>query len=318
MSVYILKKIGGISNIKNISSITNHYTNDSNVDKAKSEASEMFRGNHFPSSVHVLNLMIDGIFNKYFFEGTPEELQQIVSSLNLKYEKGHSEEGKVISRANPEDINDPFFSHSYFQGRLSAKGGTILLDDSIPEQKLFILSYKANRTVNDKTKSDNYSVGAEWELISPMKEEEFKSEDNDKMLTAFSYLKDKNPETLLKIATILDIDADFKDANSIKNKLITSINENKKLKEFGQNFVDKFIELATSSLDDINPFYLVRRAISNGTLSWTGEYYQFKSSDPNAETSILARTVVALEAHFKKNNKQLSILLTEVKNRDEN
>lgn len=317
MSVYILRKLGGLSTIKNMSNITAHYTNDSNLDKAKSELSELFKGDHFPNSVHGLHLFYDDLRSRYCFDGTIEELQKIVTSLNLKYEKGHVEEGKNILSANPEDINDPFFTHTYFQGKFAARGGSILLDDSIPDQKLFVLSYQANRTVNDKTKQDGHSIGAMWELISPVKEEEFKSEDNDKMLKAYGYLQDKNPETLAKIALILDVDADFKDPNSIKNKLITSIRENKKLKDFGKSFIDKFVEFSTASLDDINPLYLIRKGLSQGVLSWTGEYYQFKSSNSDAETSILVRTVSGLETHFKKNTKQLTILATEVKNRDE-
>jgi len=300
-----------------MSHITAHYTDDSNIEKAKSQMSELFKGDHFPNSVHGLHLFYDDLLSRYCFDGSPEDLQKIVSALKLKYEKGHMEEGKLIPQSNPEDIGDPFFNHTYFQGKFAAKGGTILLDDSIPEQKLFVLSYQANRTVNDKTKQEGHSVGAVWELISPVKEEEFKSEDNDKMLKAYGYLQDKNPETLAKIALILDVDADYKDPNSIKNKLITAIRENKKLKDFGTRFIDKFVEFSTASLDDINPLYLIRKAITHGTLSWTGEYYQFKSSNSDAETSVLVQTIAGLEAHFKKNTKQLTILSTEVKNRDE-
>lgn len=317
MSVYILNKLGGISTIKNMSHITTHYTNDANIDKATSEASEIFKGDHFPNSVHGLHLFYDDVLLRYCFDGTPEDLLKIVGKLKLKYEKGHMDEGKTILTSNPEDINDPFFCHTYFQGKFAARGGNILLDDSIPEQELFVLSYKANRTVNDKTKQGGYSVGAVWELISPVKEEEYKSEDNDKMLKAYSYLQDKNPETLTKIAWILSVDADFKDPNSIKNKLINSIRDNKKLKDFGVRFVDKFVELATASVDDITPLYLIRKGIDHGTLSWTGEYYQFKSTNSDAESSILVQSIQALEAHFKKNPKQLTILATEVKNRDE-
>lgn len=305
--IYILRRLKGLKQLKSVNDIKAYY---SNTENGQAVADEFYKENHLPGATTSLGLPWDDLAGKFCFAGTQEDLDQIVKSLKLKYEDGENK-GKVIDKANLDDINDPFFDHSYFYGRFLAKEGQIILDDSLPDQKLLVLSLKANRKVVDKTKETYYSVGAEWELLSPAQEEQYTSESNDIKLKAYNMLEEKTQDSLDMIAYILNVNYDEKIPGSAKNKMFEAIEKNSKLKEFGVKFVDKFMELASKGKDELIPMYNVRRGEKNGLLYFNGSYYQFKAASNSAETTINVRTFTELVNYFDKNPEQLKILITE-------
>jgi hypothetical protein len=315
MSVYILKRLGGLGSIKNMTPPQAHYSNTPPTDKSTSEHSEFYKHAHLPGATHGLHLFWDGLQDKFFFDGSEEELDEIVKQLRKPYPKDHPDYGKVIEKANKYDKNDPFFTHDSFYNKYIAQDGEILLDDSIPEQRLFVKSYKENRKVIDKSREHNYTFSAEWEIISPNLEDKKEAENNDKLLDAFALLAEMKPETIKIIATILNVDADFKSIDSIKNKTIKALKENRNVKAYNMSFVDKFVELAASGTENLMAIYYVAEGLKQGILTFNNSYYQFRSPNSEALTSINVRSVPELHSYFKKESKQMQILIADVNNR---
>lgn len=315
MSVYILKRLGGLGSIKKMSPPQAHYSNTPPSDKTVSEYSEFYKHPHLPGSTHGLHLFWDGLQDKFFFDGTDEELDEIVKELRKPYPKDHPDYGKIITKADRRDKNDPFFNHDSFYNRFIAQDGEILLDDTVPEQRLFVKSYKENRKVVDRSREHNFTFGAEWEIISPNLEDKKESENNDKLLDAFSLLSDMQPDTIKYIATILSVDADYNSQDNVKNKVIKAFKENRVVKAYNTPFVNKFVELAAGGKENLTAMYYVAEAIKQGILTYNNSYYQFKSPNSEAITSITARSVPELHTYFKKEPKQMQILMTDVNNR---
>lgn len=315
MSVYILKRLGGLGSIKNMSQPQAHYSNIPPSDKTVSEHSEFYKHAHLPGSTHGLHLFWDGLQDKFFFDGTDEELNEIVKELRKPYPKDHPDYGKIIEKADRRDKNDPFFTHDSFYNKFVAQDGEILLDDSNPEQRLFVKSYKENRKVIDKSREHNYTFSAEWEIISPNLEDKKEAENNDKLLDAFALLAEMQEDTIKYIATILGVDADYNSKESIKNKVIKALKENRTVKAYSTSFVNKFVELAGSGKENLTATYYVAEAIKQGILTFNNSYYQFRSPNSEAITSITARSVPELHNYFKKEPKQMQILITDVNNR---
>lgn len=309
--IYILRRLNGLSSFKAVSPIKVHYSNVQNGDSVESD---FYKANHLPGSRVGLGLPWNDLLGKICFKGSAEELDEIVKALKLKYEDGN-DKGKLIEKANVYDINDPFFSHTYFDNKFECIEGEILLDDDIPEQKLLVRSLKDRTDVIDRTEDTYHSTGAVWELISPAREEVATSETNDTKMKAYTMLSEKSKDSIEMIALILDVDYDNTIPDAAKNKIFESIEKNKLAKKLGGKFTDKFIELAAKSKDELIPIYNVRKAETNGLLSFNGSYYQFKAANSKAETNITVRTIPELVIYFDKNPEQLKILIAENEDR---
>lgn len=310
MMIYILRRLNGLKNFKSVNDITTHYSNSQNGQTVETES---YKGKHLPGATTSIGISWDALEDKYFFEGEDSDLDRIVEAFKLKYEDGN-EKGSLIKTANLRDINDPFFSHSSFHGKYLCIEGELLLNDEIPAEELLVRSLKVNRKVINRTREGYHSVGAEWELLSPLKEEADTATDNDSKLKAFNILSDKTKELLQMIAFILGVDYDENIEHSAKNNLFKAIEKNKTTK-LGGRFVDKFIELATGGKDSLIPLFNVRKAEFNGLLSFNGSYYQFKAVNTKAETTINVRSVNELVSYFDKNPEQMQILIAENENR---
>lgn len=309
--IYILRRLEGLKKINNIGDIKANYANSKNEDPV---ASEFFKGNFIPGATASVGLPWDDLRNRFCFYGTEEDLDKIVKKLRLKHEDGDLK-GSIIEKSNILDIGDPFFNHEFFFSKFVVKDGELLIDDSIPEQELLVRSLKDNRQVIDRTKDNDNSIGAIWELVSPLMQEETIAAVNDVKMNAYSILNEKAKDSLEMIALILSVDYDANIPGSAKNKIFESIEKNRNSKKFGVKFVDKFLELAAKSRDELIPMFNVRKGEDNGLLSFNGSYYQFKAVNSQAETTINVRSTTELINYFDKNPEQLKILIAENENR---
>lgn len=295
----ILKKLGGLGNIKSLKGNPREYhTNDKNREVEGVYAGE-YRQNTLPNARHWLAPYWNDLKNKYCWGGTREQLDLIVDEVKLKFEKGHPDVGKTITPADVDihNITDAFFTHSHWSLNKAMEGGRIMLNRDIPEEEFFHLSYKGNHMVVDKTEGEtslNAVAGAKYELVNPKSVKAKKAKDAKKEVDALKLLASSSYERQKLIAEIMDLktyDINDPDPDSLFVALKDEAAENTEVaSRFGnKTYQDRFIELAdkkTTSNEDLEIMGLVLRATKLGVLRKRGNYWQFNSGNNNLSDRI--------------------------------
>lgn len=119
---------------------------------------EEYTGRPFMGARKYIPPIWDTIKSRWYFDAAPDELDRLVSQMNLRYPKGHLKQGQLIEPGNAEsrltDRYDPVFTHNDFFTGYYLSDGRISLNQSDTKQKFLYLCYRANKDVWDKSSED--------------------------------------------------------------------------------------------------------------------------------------------------------------------
>lgn len=321
--IYILKKRGGLGKLEQIKEGFTTYSAQTQSENEEGINQGSYTQNTFPGAVKELNLAWSTLTDSFCFAGSTVDLKEIVKAAKLKYEKGHISEGKLIA---PEDVdlgdfNDPFFRHSYWDNRKVATDGECLLNTSVNDDRLFLLSYKANPKCIDKSTNEfsPWEASAEWELISPEVTEALKSKEVNQIIDILSSLKGMEVSKREMFCNILNLDynKDIKEDSTVTSLYDAILNPAKQKKLGGLTYGEKLEQLFKLPKDKLTIYSDVVQGMATGIIRNNGGNFNFNAESPKALKRIDVRTEVELPEFFSSvdNQDQYIILREELEKR---
>jgi len=254
---------------------------------------EDYSGRPFMGARKFIPPIWDSSKNKWFFSGTPELLGQLISKMNLRYEKGHPKQGQVIEPGmDPEsrlyDKFDPVFLHKeFFTGYYLSDGRTSFnLDD--PKQQFLFLCYKGNKEVWDRTDPDGKKpnkhrlAGSTIELTTVGTQNINKKDNVDVQVTATIYLNNMQND-IEKMKMICDImrvpgySRKTTDPNAVFLLLFdTCVTNSQYNSKFGTTWQKEFVRLCELDPEELDFRHKIKLALMQGVLRQKSGYYSFK------------------------------------------
>lgn len=200
--------------------------------------------------------------NKWGFKGDAVTLKELVSQIQMRYEKGEKR-GQIIK---PEEVDihnryDPFFDHSEMMVKL--ENGKAKLNLTNPKDKFLYLCLSDDPNItNSKVGNPFLTKHQKFELLD-INEEKAKIADNlDERIEAYTLFKNikNNQDRLFSVARALDIIKDSKpeDTTALIIELDTRWVQNMGLyPNSSKTYQQVFIETAEKDTESLNRMYLV-------------------------------------------------------------
>lgn len=194
---------------------------------------------------------------------TKDELNALVASCKFINDKvGHPDRGKLILTADPQDFDDPFFSHRDCEIRLEEYTGT--LTSERPLHRIFMEYVRAFPTDFSTSKSPAGNRSAKLKVIDVGSEASDikKSVDTSKKAVELylSLNADKRSKIALALRAIRTEKTDMDLIEAALWKICTGIDEQSEQKRLD------FISLATLPTERFNNRYLIVKTQSRGKL----------------------------------------------------
>lgn len=243
--------------------------------------------------------IFDTIKNRWFFSGTPQDLDRLIAKMNLRYPADHPKRGQIIEPGNAEarltDKYDPVFNHRDFFTGFYLSDGRASLNTQNSRDEFIYLCYKGNKDVWDKTSPDTRVnkrrlQTATMEMLTVGSQNIKEKDKIDLDVQATLYLSKMSNDTA-KMAMICEImrvpkfNRKQTDPNGLYVLLYSQCAMNTDFSNrFQTTWQKEFIRLCELDHEQLDFIHKVRMGIIKGHIRQKSGYYSFKGERLEVKT----------------------------------
>lgn len=267
--------------------------------RADGDFEEEYTGRPFMGARKYIPPIWDTIKNRWYFDGSVDELQRLISQMNLRYPKDHPKRGQIIEPGNTEarlsDRYDAVFTHKEFFTGYYLSDGRTSLDPTDAKQKFLYLCYRANKDVWDKASEDKRPNKRRLQTstleMSTIGTQNVKDKDRiDTEVKASLYLSKMSNDVdkmqiLCEIMRVPGFNRKSTDPNGLYillyNKCVMNTEFNSR---FGTTWQNEYIRLCELDTEELDFIHKVRMGMIKGAIRQKTGYFSFKGERLEVKT----------------------------------
>lgn len=229
-----------------------------------------YKSERFPNSRQMFRPMWSNSKRRWLiknFDSNSEDLNKLVTSCKLKYEKNSHKPNQYIMEADLYDANDPFFNHKSL--KVITYEGQITLDKNRPIDKIILLSLQANHQFQEGGESINPLLSSRVRYVITDKnlDTSIKKKTRQTSLDALKLYDKLSDDKKVKIAMAMGlISNESVDRVLIDEVLWEACQDNVTKASNKESKQDIFIKMCNSDSTELNMKHLIQKAKASGKL----------------------------------------------------